>query len=177
MPAEIDTKAELLAEAAQTRSGYTSYASVAVILGSFLLTAVIFVGFRMALRRAAMVQNEKDILRRSEARFRPLIQSSADVISVISDDLVSFISPSIEKATGIKAEAFIGQPVGAQLPAGVRPAFLAFYEDVKARPNYVAKIELSMDLGFATKHFELVASNRLADPDVKGVILNIRDVT
>ena len=63
------------------------------------------------------------------------------------------------------------------MPEAVRLTFVAFYEEVKARPDYVARTEMSMDLGFATKHFELVATNRLADPDVRGVVLNIRDIT
>jgi diguanylate cyclase (GGDEF)-like protein/PAS domain S-box-containing protein len=148
----------------------------------FLSTGAIIAGmywrYHAIQRRVELAAAEQEVLRRSEARFRPLVQSSADVITVVNSEyVITYTSPAIERIAGVKAEAMIGRTVGGFVAERDRAAFEAFLETSKRRPGEIVTDELEFTLAGEPRTLELVCTNRLADPDVNGLVLNVRDVT
>jgi diguanylate cyclase (GGDEF)-like protein/PAS domain S-box-containing protein len=127
----------------------------------------------------AKVEARTDELRRSEARFRSLVQNVSDVITVIAPDgSVRYQSPSVEAVFGYSADE-IG-------PAA--PVDLIHPEDLAA--VITASTELKTKSGSTTsiegrirhrdgrwRHVEAIANNLLDDPTVGGFVVNTRDIS
>jgi PAS domain S-box-containing protein len=125
------------------------------------------------LRRAAKE------LRRSEERFRALVQNSSHLVVVLdTGGGVTYASPAFHRALGYPAES----PTVANLLDLVHP------DDLKPMRRRVG--ELLADAGatgtFAFRvmaasgawlHLEAIGNNLLEDPSVGGIVLNARDVT
>jgi diguanylate cyclase (GGDEF)-like protein/PAS domain S-box-containing protein len=149
-----------------------------VFLSTGLIIAAMYKRYHAIQRRVEVAAAQQELLRRSEARFRPLVQSSADIITVVNADyVITYTSPAIERIAGVKAEDVVGQRVGGFVAEGDREAFEAFLDASKRRPGEIITEELEFTLADQPRTLELVCTNRLADPDVNGLVLNIRDVT
>ncbi|MEX0685051.1 MAG: PAS domain S-box protein [Balneolales bacterium] len=122
------------------------------------------------------VENE---LKRSETRFRSLIQNSSDLISVIDrNGKFVYQSPSAEKVLGYKPEELVGQS-----------AFKFIHEEEKdsIRKELLQKINKKNDqlnLEFRLKHkdgswrdLEAVGKHMHYDRRIEGFVINSRDVT
>ncbi len=118
-------------------------------------------------------------LKESEARFKQLIKNSFDMIILIdSDGVQQFISESCEKILGYKQEELIGIPV---IETMIHP------EDRElARKGLLDIIENKANGGSQYRHLhkdgtwvnlEAYGNNQLDNPDIKSIILNVRDVT
>ncbi|MEJ2358398.1 MAG: PAS domain S-box protein [Deinococcales bacterium] len=115
-------------------------------------------------------------LARSERRFRALIQNSNDIIVLLdAGGQVLYLSPS---ASRLGFEASPGE--GIDLRAAVHP------RDRRATEEALAQLVQEGEAQTATfrlrtpegwRWLEAVGSNRLDDPDVEGLVLNVRDVT
>ena len=132
----------------------------------------------LALDSAALTE---DLLRRqSEARFSSLVQNSSDVvITVDADTTVRYITPSVERVFGYAA----GELEGTKLIALIHP-------DDKAQVLQFLTNAAREDDGhtglseFRMRHrddfwlfVETLRTNLLSDPNVKGIVLNTRDVS
>jgi diguanylate cyclase (GGDEF)-like protein/PAS domain S-box-containing protein len=149
-----------------------------VFLSTGAIIAAMYWRYHAIQRRVEVAAAEQEVLRRSEARFRPLVQSSADIITVINADyVITYTSPAIERIAGVKAEAVVGQHVSGFVAERDRVAFEAFLDTAKRRPGEIVTDELEFTLADQPRTLELVCTNRLADPDVNGLVLNVRDVT
>ncbi len=115
-------------------------------------------------------------LARSERRFRALIQNSNDVIALLDAEFrLVYLSPSA-------ARMGLEEPPaeGVDLRAGVHPRDRAAVEDVLQRLVAEGGTEAStfrFRTGRGWRWLEVMGSNRLADPNVEGLVLNVRDVT
>jgi diguanylate cyclase (GGDEF)-like protein len=105
----------------------------------------------LALERIGLSQEV--IRRNSETYFRTLIQNTADVILIVSDDFIRYASPSA-------TSTFAGDPTGMHLSELIQPAGNG---DVRALSTGVLLESHSRDL----RH----------DPTVAGVVITLRDVT
>ena len=149
-----------------------------IFLTTGAVIALIYSLYHKVRYKADLAAAEHEVLRRSEAHFRPLVQSSADVITLVDADyVVNYTSPAIERIAGVRAEDVIGRPIGQFVAESDRAAFVAFLDTSKRRPGEIVTTELEFTLGNYTRTLELVCTNRLADPDVNGLVLNVRDVT
>jgi diguanylate cyclase (GGDEF)-like protein/PAS domain S-box-containing protein len=121
----------------------------------------------------------EEALRASEARFRSLVQKSYDVTAVCeADGKVRYVTPSVETVLGLPPEEVVGR----------NGYEFAHPDDEKALEASMARL-LGGESGqrpvqFRARHrdgsyrwVELVPTNLFDDPDVNGVVLNIRDVT
>jgi diguanylate cyclase (GGDEF)-like protein/PAS domain S-box-containing protein len=136
-------------------------------------------GFVISSRDATAKRAAETALRRSEERFRSLIQHSTDIILVVDlDAKLLYVSPSALPVLGYEPEAMRGTcpldlvhpddfvAVAGALAAaakwpGVAPA--ATFRVRRARGDW--------------RWIEAVANNLLDDPTVGGLVINARDVT
>ncbi len=132
----------------------------------------------LSLQRIALAQQVR--LRASEAHFRSLIQNASDVILVVGDDnLIAYQTPSVTRVLGYHASALAGRPIEHLLDPGDRARSMSMldrmrrygvHRDTKADWRLLCEDGRWIDA-------EVVCSNLLDDPDVKGLVLTIRDVT
>jgi diguanylate cyclase (GGDEF)-like protein/PAS domain S-box-containing protein len=121
----------------------------------------------------------EESVRRSEERFRALVQHGSDVIMVITlDASVLYASPSIGRALGYDPDDITQLTSDFIDEADVERA-RAFLESVVAgRDGEAAWIELRVrHANGSPRWFEVGVTNRLDDPSVGGMVCNMRDVT
>jgi diguanylate cyclase (GGDEF)-like protein/PAS domain S-box-containing protein len=115
-------------------------------------------------------------LRRHERRFRSLVQHSSDILA-ISDErfALTYGSPSLLRLTGLQSV------VGASLWDLVHPADA---DRLRQAAGAVSTPGATTTLQLRLRHpdgvwrwFEVVTTNLLHDPSVRGVVANARDIT
>ena len=124
-------------------------------------------------------------LRRTERRVAALVEHSSDMVTVLdADGRILYGSPAVTKV--------LGWPSGSFAPGGKRPAISAF--DL-VHPDDLAPIAEMFRAGVASSRsenrhefrlrrvdgtwcwVEAVGTNRLADPAVRGIVVNARDIS
>jgi diguanylate cyclase (GGDEF)-like protein/PAS domain S-box-containing protein len=132
----------------------------------------------VALDITARHQAEEEV-RRSEERFRSLVQNAADIIAIVeADGTVRYVSPAVERLLGFRAAEIVGT------------RSFAFHHSEDAARVEVAFAEAldrpgeSVWFGMRARHtdgswhrLEVTVTNHLADPGIGGLIVNARDVT
>ena len=151
---------------------------VLVIVGAMgaVLLVLLFAAFSGASRLLAR-QNGK--LRRSEERFRTLVQNSIDVQLITkADGTITYESAAVERVLGYDADDRIGRNAFDILhPDDVAWAGTMF-QDVARLPGSQAAAEVRVRHADGTwLVIEAVAKNLLDDPAVGGIVVNYRDVT
>ena len=121
-------------------------------------------------------KRDEEELRRSEQRFRALIENASDSIVVLdADQAIRFAATD---ALGFTAEEVVGRPSLDFVHAEDRQAVEASYRDLLARPGGTARFTARQRHKDGSWHLmEVLGRNALADPVVQGVVLNMRDVT
>jgi len=119
-------------------------------------------------------------LAESEARLRALIANTGDLIIVInSEGNITFASPSAEHIFGYKPEESIGTSflewVHPEDLADAIQAFQSRKERLGISPQSIKVRGRHKDGSW--RHVEAIGTNLLDDPAIKGIVLNIRDVT
>jgi two-component system cell cycle sensor histidine kinase/response regulator CckA len=121
-------------------------------------------------------QRAAEALRRSEERFRALVEKASDVIVVLDADLV--IRFAATSALGFSAEEVVGRPSLDLVHAEDRQAVEEIYRDLIARPGATARFTARRQHKDGSWHvMEILGRNLTDDPVVQGVVLNMRDVT
>jgi len=128
--------------------------------------------------RSIQAMREADAAR-IQARFRSLVNSSSDMITVIdSAGQIVFASPSVERSLVLQEKGYEGTPLALLIHPDDRSRAIDFIADV-ARDNAPGKpVEWRMRASDGTwMEVETTATGQLDDPDVQGIVLNSRDVT
>jgi diguanylate cyclase (GGDEF)-like protein/PAS domain S-box-containing protein len=132
----------------------------------------------LALESAALTE---DLLhRRSEARFASLVQHSSDVVMVVdADSTIRYVSPSVERVLGYSA-------------TDVEGSKLTDLTDPESKANVLQFLTTSVIEGDAHPsvgefrirhrdeswlHVETLRTNLSQDENVRGIVLNTRDVS
>ena len=116
---------------------------------------------------------------RSERRFRSLVQNATDVLTVVGPDLtIRYQSPSIERALGYpRADDLVGTSFPAILHPDDRARVAKELASQRGR-SLLRPIECRLRHADGSwRHFEAFATDLLDDPNVRGLVLNGRDVT
>jgi PAS domain S-box-containing protein len=118
-------------------------------------------------------------LARSERRSRALLENAQDMVSVVGEDgLILYSSPALERVLGYRPEERVGRS-GFEIvhPDDIQAAFEALSR-ILASPGATGR------LSYRCRHkdgswrvLEGNGQNLLHDPDVRGIIINSRDVT
>lgn len=132
------------------------------------------VALDISARRSAEVA-----LRRSEARFRAMIEKSQDAISLTdADGRPVYHSPAVERLLGYTIEESRNQPWSDLVARDELPRLRAASAQLLATPSGAIRIEFQVRRKDGQmRWFDLAATNLLHDPDVNAVVSNFRDVT
>ena len=118
-------------------------------------------------------------LRRSDERFKALVQHASDVIMVVDrNGILQYVSPAFERLLGYPASKAVGLPV-MQLahPDDVESAIRALGA-VRDPTGAAVRIEVRLrERTGGWRWFDASVMNLVADPGVNGVVVNLRDIS
>jgi diguanylate cyclase (GGDEF)-like protein/PAS domain S-box-containing protein len=137
---------------------------------------------------AGIVYNARDIterwdaeqaLRRSEERFRSLVQNASDLITVVeADTTVTYQSPSAHRVLGYRAEDLVGTKLADLIHPDDLTRIIAMLSDVMSRSGSVVLGEARVRHADGSwRHIEFSSTDQCGNPAIRGVVLNTRDVT
>jgi len=121
-----------------------------------------------------------DQLTASEARFRALVQNASDLITVVDlDGTVLYESPSVTPLLGYRPEEIVGEHVFIRVDPVDHTQIREVFARVVAGGDGHAELTTFRALRRSgeVRWMEGVATNRLNDPHLGGVVINSRDVT
>ncbi|MGC4192447.1 MAG: diguanylate cyclase [Thermomicrobiales bacterium] len=115
----------------------------------------------------------------AEKRARYLQQLSPDpVIIADADGIIRYASPSVESAFGHDPDWLVGKHVMVIVTPGSYPEGQRLLDGLRATPRarLVTELEAPMPDG-SSRWFEVIATNLLDVDDVRGIVLQGRDIT
>ena len=118
-------------------------------------------------------------LRRHEERFRSLVQHASDLTIVVdARGAVAYASPALDRILGIESTGVIGRVAGDWIHLDDLPTARSMMDQLRHDPHD------SLTIQFRARHrdgswrwLEVVGTNLLDNPSVRGIVLNARDVT
>lgn len=118
-------------------------------------------------------------LRRSEEHFRALIENAMDIISVLEKDgTIRYESPSVERVLGFRPEELVGKNAFEFLHPADRQRILEVFTGAIASGTQFVIDEMRFRHRDGTwRMLEVSGRNLLDDPEIKGLIVNSRDIT
>jgi PAS domain S-box-containing protein len=121
----------------------------------------------------------EEALRRSEERFRSLVQNASDVIIILEPDgTVRYVSPAITRVLGLQTEDVVGKNAAAFVDPIDRTEAMRIFAEAKRGPGIRPPVEFRLRHEDGNwRHLEINRSNLLDDPAVSGIVFNLRDVT
>ena len=133
-----------------------------------------------AVRLSAIIierRQSEEAVRRSEARFRGLIQNSSDAINLLdANGTVTFRTPAARRILGFEDEEVLGQlPFNLVHPDDAPAVQAAFAECVRTRTPVSATFRVQHKNG-SWIFIEGTLSNLLHDESVQSLVFNFRDV-
>jgi diguanylate cyclase (GGDEF)-like protein/PAS domain S-box-containing protein len=121
----------------------------------------------------------EEAVRRSEARFRSLIENGMEIITILEPDwTIRYESPSLERTLGYAAEERIGRNAFEL----VHPEDLVHVREAIGRLLLAPGPGKSLEIRYRHKNgswrwLEVRGNNLLADPEVRGVVVHSHDIT
>jgi diguanylate cyclase (GGDEF)-like protein/PAS domain S-box-containing protein len=143
---------------------------MAVVLGMGIIGILMV----MQRRRAA-----EDALRKSEGRFRSLVQRASD-LTVVTDStgVITYISPAAETLLGYQPEELTGLPLLVHVEPSARTEVAGMIRVLGEMPGLERTVELRLcTRDGRVRLVEAVCQNLIDDSDVGGLVWNGRDVT
>jgi PAS domain S-box-containing protein len=121
----------------------------------------------------------EETLRRSEERFRSLVQNASDVIVILeADGTIRYVSPAIARVLGLQTEDVVGKNAVAFVDPIDRTEAIRIFAEAKKEPGIRPPVEFRIRReDGAWRHLEINRTNLLDDPAVGGIVFNLRDVT
>jgi diguanylate cyclase (GGDEF)-like protein/PAS domain S-box-containing protein len=147
-------------------------------IGALLVTGLVVLRQLLTVRENLRLLAEHSA-RQNEARFRSLVQHSSDVIIVArAEGTVRFVSPSASRVFGYDPGEMVRHSVSELLHPDDRERAATFFRSAAQAPGVSGPVEWRFRQPDGSwLHAEILATNLLHDPTVKGVVLNTRDVS
>jgi diguanylate cyclase (GGDEF)-like protein/PAS domain S-box-containing protein len=108
-----------------------------------------------------------------------VLHTAFEAVVICSEDaMVLFASPSLVTIAGYTAMDLVGLPISEHVVEEDRPLANAAFVDVLSRPSGTRHVELRARRRDGSPFWiEALMTNRLDDPAVQGVVMNIRDLS
>jgi PAS domain S-box-containing protein len=179
---KVQRLVELIREEQSRAAEDRSYSSrIGLITAALFSTATMFLylrRFSIQQHRAELALTQRAVARKNEDRFRTLTEKSANLILITSaQGDITYISPSVHSVLGWSDRAAIGTSLFERIHS----------DDVglaRAALDALVALEGTSTMEFRIGHsdgswpdFECVARNLVHDPNIEGLLLNVRDVT
>ena len=118
-------------------------------------------------------------LRASDERFRALIRSVSDVITILTDNgTITYVSPAVELMWGCSMEALVGQNVLTCIHPDDREAMRDLVIMLLERPRATMTLTSRLRQGQNIwRDYEVILTNLLDEPAVAGIVATYHDVT
>lgn len=146
--------------------------------GAMAVTALVVLRQLAAVRENAKLLKERSI-REGEERFKSLVRHSSDVIAIVDEDgTIQYASPSITRIFGYQPGELIGTPLMDLLhPDHVTGAMAMLVATAEGEHGVTSPVEWRLRHREGRwLHVETVCNNLLAEPTVRGIVLNTRDI-
>ena len=118
---------------------------------------------------------------RSEAHFQSLVQNATDLILVVREDLlITYQSPSVERILGYPSNSLVGKGITTLTdPDQTSSLVAALTQAADSECGGVPALLRSdwLDASGQSRCMELQITNRLDEPAILGLVLNVTDVT
>jgi PAS domain S-box-containing protein len=115
---------------------------------------------------------------RSEAHFRSLIENASDVIVVMDrGGVLNYVSPSGKCVLDCTTGELVGRSLFDFVPGEDAPLIQAWFNRLIQQPGSVEAIEFRFRVKGEGQILEATGNNRLDDPAVNGLVMNLRDIT
>ena len=123
---------------------------------------------------------ERTLALRTHAKwFRALVQNSSDVITIVdASGTIRYQTPSVSRVLGYDPAAMVGRRFGALLSKNDADRLEAILVDAALRPRSTQAVEFAMM--HSDGHWcetETVVTSLVDDHDIRGLVLNTRDVS
>ncbi len=107
-----------------------------------------------------------------------LIQNISEIVVIIdAEGHIRFSNPQLEKVLGLRPEDVIGKNIFDFIhPDDLRRAALEYAETVQKPGEGIPSLLRIRDAHGTWIPFEIIANNRLVDPDIRGVVFTARDL-
>jgi diguanylate cyclase (GGDEF)-like protein/PAS domain S-box-containing protein len=117
--------------------------------------------------------------RRSDERFRALIQHAPDVVAVLDETgRVQYASPSAARLLGAEDGAYVGASIFDLVHPEDQAGMLEKLGLLLSETDLVLRLQCRVRTEDGTyRWFEFTASNQMDNPALAGVVINARDVT
>jgi diguanylate cyclase (GGDEF)-like protein/PAS domain S-box-containing protein len=150
-----------------------------------IMTVAIFVLVILVLARQSVILRDdaEERQRRAvdlvEARFASLIRNASDVIMIVdAEGRIEYASPAVQRTFGLWQDDLVGRPLAEIWRDADRERIAAFIAELTASQGIsVGPVEIPVSTKTRGFILECVGSNLLGDPAVRGLALNLRDVT
>jgi PAS domain S-box-containing protein len=135
----------------------------------------------LARRAAIAIDNARlyQSLARSEQRFRSFVQNASDVVVVFgADQTVRYASPPLRRVLGYDPDAIIGARAGTLVHPEDKDLVEETARAVIQEPGSQRTIELRLRHADGSwRTIEAHATNQIAEPAVRGMVVNLHDIT
>jgi len=130
-------------------------------------------------RASSALDDAREALAQSEARFRALVTHSIDItFTVDAEARVVYVSPAAERITGYTPDELVGISVIDLAHPDDVDLIIERVAGVLADPTYheVTRVRLRTKDG-SWRWLEVIGSNHLDDPAINGIVVNARDIS
>ncbi|GAB4048669.1 sensor domain-containing diguanylate cyclase [Catellatospora paridis] len=154
-----------------------------MVLGTVTVALLVMIRQNLAFTDNARLLRDLDEsmlqLRHHEQRFRSLVQHASDLTLLVdAQGTVRYASPALQDLLGMDPEQAVGRPIAGVLRPDDAPAVEQLLADVIAGSDEGVRRQLLVHhADGSARWLEALATNRLDDAGVSGVIINLRDVT
>jgi len=118
-------------------------------------------------------------LQSSERRFRALVQHGADVVSILdAGGTIRYVSPTVERVVGYPPEERVGKSSSELVHPDDASRIRGLLAELAARPGAVLQAQYrARNRAGDWRWMDATGVNLLDDPDVRGLVVNQRDIT